>query len=175
MSLVDTVAFLHQYQREHGVLQRPDGPVPYIVATVEDYRIAYELAQGVLSVTLHELSRHGQDLKALIARMLAQQTQGDVDAMTETVFTRRQLRDFSDWEDHRLRQTLEELVNLEHLAMVSGGGRGATVRYRLLPDADDGPGLMGLTTPDELEARMAEQIPTTTPTHGGALNGNGVS
>jgi hypothetical protein len=160
LSLVDTVALLHQYSREINVLPRPGGPVEYVVATIADYRIAYELAKGVLDVTLHELSRHGQDLKGLISDMVLQSVEGDVEAAAQVVFTRRQLREFTQWEDHRLRDTLSEMVELEHLSVTGGGGHGATVRYRLLPDdAGYGPNLAGLTTPDELEARAAVDRP----------------
>ena len=71
----------------------------------------------------------------------------------------RHLREFSQWEDHRLRETLEELVDLEHVSMVGGGGRGTTIQYRLVPESGYGLNLEGLTTPDELEARMAAAQP----------------
>ena len=156
MSLVDTIALLHQHSRERHMLNRPDGPVPYILATVDDYRMAYELAKGVLDTTLHELSRHGQDLKTLIWDWVTHQVEGDVEAAYQVTFTRRQVREATQWEDHKLREVLEELVSLEHLAIASGGHQGATYRYRLLPDGGYGPNLEGLTTPDELAARMAE-------------------
>ena len=54
----------------------------YILATVDDYSIAYELAQDAPKVTLHELSHAAQQLKATLLTMVteaASETHGDAD------------------------------------------------------------------------------------------------
>jgi DNA primase catalytic core len=153
LSLVDVITFLHQYSRESGTFLEGDTPVRYVVSTVGDYRLAYELAKDVLDKTLHELSRHALELKEAIGGLLDRM--GNPRQRYELTFTRRELRDFVQWEDHRLRDTLQELVLMEHLA-IEGGSQGKTFRYRLLEEPNGEPlPLSGLTTPEELEERLA--------------------
>ncbi len=71
----------------------------------------------------------------------------------EKTFTRRDLRQNSQWQDHRLRDALDELVAMEYLQQTSGG-QGRTCHYLLEPGAAAGTGLgplRELTSPDELE------------------------
>jgi hypothetical protein len=46
LCLIEVITFLHQHQRERG--ETSEGK-PYVVATVADYRLAYELAREVLA------------------------------------------------------------------------------------------------------------------------------
>jgi hypothetical protein len=142
LSLIDTVAFLHQHQRERVLTQ--DGS-PYILATLADYRIAYELAQEVLDITLHELSRDGRELWDAIRQWLGS-------GAPDTPFTRRDLRQAMNWQDHRLRAALQELVEMEHVGVLAGQN-GKAYTYRLLVFADEAPPSTqgALTTPEELE------------------------
>lgn len=145
LCLVEAITFLHQHQRERG--QTEDGST-YVSANLEDYRLAYTLAKDVLASTLHELSREARDLWELLKEWLPtiSPNAGDV------TFTRRDVRQVTDLEDHRLRQALGELVDMEYLD--SGNVRqGKTARYRLLVGEDPRvpPSMRDLTTPDELE------------------------
>ena len=55
--------------------------------------------------------------------------------------------------DTTVRHWLRELVELEYLLAVEGGGRGKTVRYRLSPRAPREELVLGLLTPEELRAK----------------------
>jgi hypothetical protein len=146
LCLIEAVAFLHQFQRPQSLL---DDGVRCVEAQVEDYRIAYELAQEVLAQTFHELSRDARELLQASVAMLEPRDP------LERAFTRRELRAHTQWQDHRLRDALDELVAMEYLELVSGGGHGRTCHYLLAPGASSGPGLgrlRELTTPDQLEA-----------------------
>jgi hypothetical protein len=148
LSLVDTVAFLHQHQREAGTKERDGQMVRFIRASVADYRLAYELAKDVLWSTLHELTHDGRELLEAIRTM----TGGDMKGM----FTRRDVRLFTDWQDYRLRTALQELVDMEYLG--GTGSQGRTYQYRLMTDSDVRPHtLHDLTTPEQLEQRLAER------------------
>jgi hypothetical protein len=149
LCLVEAITFLHQHSRERGLLEAEGEAIPYVVATVEDYRLAYELAKDVLGYTLHELSRGAQELLELAEAMVAQS--GKQRAAVH--FTRRQLRDYGGWQDHRLRDGLQELVDMEYLAVV-GGAQGRAFEYRLQNPGAGGATLSQLTTPDELAHRL---------------------
>jgi DNA primase catalytic core len=162
LSLIEAIAFLHQYQRQHGVRPHPTGDIHYVEATVEDYRLAYDLAKGVLSTTLHELSRAAQELWVEARAMVVALKGTRKGVKTEDVqFTRRALRDHCGWPDRRLRDALQELVAMEYIGALAGS-QGKTYQYRLLSDADSTPSPLGqLTTPEELEAllRRRGQLP----------------
>lgn len=145
LCLVEASAFLHQYQRERGTTE--DGTA-YVMADLEDYRLAYRLAREVLTTTLHELSREARDLWELLREWLSRE--GAVEA--QTFFTRREVRQVSGLEDHRLRHALHELVEMEYLE-ASNVGQGRTAHYRLVVGDEPKipPSLRELTTPEELE------------------------
>ena len=148
LCLIEAVTFLHQFQRERG--ETEDG-TPYVMAHLEDYKIAYELAKDVLATTLHELSREAQDLYPVISEWAAENSP---DRPGEVIFTRRDLRTVTSLEDHRLRQTLNELVDMEYLELVCGGN-GRAHQYRLSSSGDGklAPAMRELTTPEELARR----------------------
>lgn len=151
LCLLEAVAFLHQHQRERG--QTEDGS-PYILATLADYALTYRLAKDVLASTLHELSRDAHDLWLAI-RAWTEEQPGP-----PPLFTRRLLRQVTSIEDHRLRATLEELVEMEYVQAVSGS-KGRAFEYRLLVarEAEAPSALRELLTPEELARRWQSLRP----------------
>jgi DNA primase catalytic core len=154
LNLIRVSAFLHQHQRPRGVL--PSTGEVYIAATVDDYRLAWRLARTVLAGTLHDLPQSCQDLWTAAHRMLAARTQGK--SVYKEPFTRRELRQATNWPDRRLRENLDKLVELEYVAAVTGS-QGKTYQYCLLPGGEGGGPLAGLLMPDELEARLRTGAP----------------
>ena len=147
LCLIEAVAFLHQYQRERGVTE--DG-TPYILANLDDYRLAYELAKDVLAATLHELSRGARDVWGSIRDWVLSEGLEDYRAL---VFTRREARQAIGAEDHQLRAAMQELCDMEYLEIVSGTN-GKTYYYRLLVAKDeDAP--TPLLSPDDLARKWA--------------------
>ncbi|MDI1252774.1 hypothetical protein, partial [Thermomonas sp.] len=70
-------------------------------------------------------------------------------------FTRREVRQYSGWHDHRVRDALQELVDMEY-AMILKGTQGQTYQYRLAGGGGgDALPLSELTTPAQLEALLA--------------------
>ncbi len=152
LSLIEVIAFLHQFQRPRRTLpateKHPESSV--VMATLADYRLAFKLAQDVLRVTLHELSRHAQDLWSEVRSMTAALCRGR-QKPTEVLFTRRELRVHTHWPDRKLRETLVELVNMEYLTAT--GSQGKTFQYHMTSDIDVATSDVGsLTQPDELAA-----------------------
>lgn len=146
LSLIDASAFLHQHQRERG--QTDDGDA-FVLANLDDYRLAYRLAQQVLQVTLHELSRGAQDVWHRIRDWVNAEAGGSA---RDFLFTRRDLRQLTGGEDHQLRTALQELVDMEYLE-VATGATGRAFKYRLLVTSEaEAPAV--LIAPDELERRL---------------------
>ena len=142
LCLIEASAFLHQHQRPRKVVHGAEGEIPYIEASWDDYRLAYELAQTVLKATLHELSPTARDLFDQIQTGL------------EGEFTRREARDLSRWSQRRVIEALDELVDMEYVAKVSGAN-GSTMRYAVLAGGNAAPSpLKHLLHPDELKALL---------------------
>jgi len=148
LCLIEASAFLHQHQRERGVTE--DGS-PYVLATVDDYRLAHRLAKDVLASTLHELSREACELWQSIRTWVLEQ---GADRPGDVLFTRRDLRLVLTLEDHRLRANLGELVEMEYLEVVAGSN-GRAFHYRLLVTQESATSL-ALLAPEELERRWKE-------------------
>lgn len=147
LCLIEASAFLHQHQRPRKTVMGPDDEkIPYIEATLADYRLAYHLAKDVLKDTLHELSTPARDLLELAKTL-------DPD------FTRRQLRERAQWPQRLLHDTLEELVDMEYLTVTSGSN-GKAFRYAVVPEAEEKPSpIRSLTHPDELARKLGDQPP----------------
>jgi len=150
LCLLEIVAFLHQHQR--SVNRTGDG-AEYIEATVEDYAIAYGLAQSVFAQSVHDLTQPGRELHERIRRMV----EGDIKeldiAQKDYWFTRRTVREYTKLPDHQIKRTIRQLEDLEYLD-VRRSGNGGSFHYRL-PSKSAVPALFeGLTTPEELRQRI---------------------
>jgi len=133
LHLIEVLAYLHQFQRPRQLHEC----VEYIEATTTDYRWAYFLASRVLRNSLDEVSRWGRELLTYF------------ECEDPPLLTRRELRDVLKWPDRRLREALEELVDLEYLECQRGANNLFT--FRLAGPAGAGQKLLGLLTPEELE------------------------
>ena len=148
LNLIQVITFLHQYQRE---VRRTEEGVEYIESTKEDYRAAYELARQVLGESFQDLKKPQRELLKAIAALRPTAT-----SPTESGgVSRRQIREATGLADTRLRELLADLVSLEYLREVSGGGQGRLCRY-VATDRIEATEkqLVGLTTPEELEKRL---------------------
>lgn len=146
LCLIEASAFLHQHQRVRG---STDDGTTYVLASEDDYALAYTLAKEVLASSLHELNHASRELW----QRLQQWTSENAGDTKDFSFTRRDLRDALSLEDHRLRDGLLDLVEMEYLENVSGGN-GKQYRYRLLVHNSRGVRLP-LLTPAELAQKLA--------------------
>ena len=144
LCLIEAIAFLHQYQRERGEL---DNGKPYVLANLQDYRLAYDLAQEVLVSTFHELTREARSLWELIVPYVKAT---DPERPKEVVFTLKDLRAITNYPNHRLRRSMQELVEMEY-ALQSQTPNGLPAEYSLTSLELQQGKLPGLTTPDEME------------------------
>jgi hypothetical protein len=153
LNLIEASAFLHQYQRPRG----PDRES--IAATVEDYRVAYELAREVLGSTLADLKKPARDLLEAMRAVLAALGRERKLPPERMTVTRRELRERTGLPDHQVRRLLGELVALEHVVLVNGS-QGRLCSYRLADGSGDGTPattLRGLLAPDELAKKLGSR------------------
>jgi hypothetical protein len=149
LNLIEVICFL--YQRQRPAAKAADGR-EYIEATEEDYAAAYSLAREIMGESFADLKKPQRELLKAIEAI----TSAGGDGHSSDGVTRRAIREATGLADTRLRELLADLVSLEYVRELTGGGRGNTCRYAVLDHGPEGEKrLAGLTTPEELRRRLA--------------------
>ena len=133
LTLIDTIALLHQYQREVKTMTRAGKPIEYVEATLEDIALANALAHEVLGRSLDELPPQTRRLLRLLEGFVAARAAEQAIECSQVRFSRRELREASGIGDTQLRLHLERLVALEYV-LVHRGSRGVSFLYELVYD-----------------------------------------
>jgi hypothetical protein len=146
LTLIDTIALLHQYQRVRRTAQENGATIEYIEATREDIAQANTLAHEVLGRSLDELPPQTRRVLARVIEMVTAACATQQLPRAQYRFSRREVREYTGLSDTQLRVHLERLVELEYL-LVHRGMRGQSFVYELLfdgPAASEAPHLSGL-------------------------------
>jgi len=129
LTLIDSIALLHQYQREIKTL----GALEYIEVTPADIALANRLAHEVLGKTLDELPPQTRKLLKEIQVWVQQSCKVDCINQRDVRFTRKQLRDVTGWGNTQLKVHLARLEDMEFLTLHSIP-RSKAIAYELLFD-----------------------------------------
>ncbi|WP_249518953.1 DNA primase, partial [Escherichia coli] len=149
LTLIQTIALLHQYQREIKRVEHRGQVVEYIEVTREDIALANRLAHEILGRTLDEMPPQTRKLLLLIQTMVGELAAAQHCKPGEVRFTRREIRDFTQWSDNQLKVHCMRLAEMEYL-LIHGGSRGHLLQYELLWDGSgDGSHLCGLIEPED--------------------------
>jgi hypothetical protein len=162
MTLIDSIALLHQFQRENKTKTINGQSIQYIDVTPNDIAVANMIVGALMGSTIDDLPTQ--------TRRLLLQVHGYVDGkandldipIDEVRFTRRELRESLGWGQTQLKHHLDRLAQYEYVLIHPGPGR--TLRYELRFDGRGREGekaLYGLTDPKTLTA-------CTTPASSGA-------
>jgi DNA primase catalytic core len=146
LTLIDTIALLHQYQRTIHSATGSDGTLlEYIEVTACDIAHANRLTHEVLGRSLDELPPQTRRLLLLIGEMVKAGEVAQQLPRGEIRFSRKTVRDASGWGDTQLKIHLARLAELEYL-LVHRAERGQGFVYELLYDGDGSqvPHLSGL-------------------------------
>lgn len=137
LTLIEVSATLHQYQREKKTI---DG-VECLVASLEDYAIAYKLASGILQQTIKQITPKAEEL-ALLIHALSENSDGPP-------LTRRAICEASPDSLNTVKKYLRELIK-QGVVHEDRSARTYTYSILKLPTADENL----LLHPDELKARL---------------------
>ena len=146
LTLIDTIALLHQHQREVKTMTRRGRAIEYVEVTLDDVALTNALAHEVLGRSLDELPPQTRRLLLLVDDHVRTLAQTRSIARGACRFSRRELRAAIGWSDTQLRVHLERLSAMEYLATHREGAGGRFV-YELLYDGqgrDGKPFLPGL-------------------------------
>ena len=166
LTLIDSIALLHQHQRPIKTMQGGGQIVEYIEVTAQDIHQANAIAHEVLGRSLDELPPQTRRLLASVVEYVRGQAQAQAIPQAQVRFTRKDVREATGWGDTQLRVHLTRLHELEYL-VAHRGMRGQSFEYELTFDGDTGaeaPHLVGLIDAEDL----AEPAPTTASSRGEA-------
>jgi DNA primase len=152
LTLIDAIALLHQHQRKIQTVQHGDKTLRYVEATPFDIEVANRLASEVLGRTLDELPPKTRELLTRITAWVDQRCGALAVERAAFRFSRRDIREATQWSDTPLKVHLGRLAEMEYL-LVHRGGRGQSFAYELLYQGEGEAGesfLMGLIDVDRL-------------------------
>ena len=164
LTLIRSIALLHQFQREVRTIPNGGRQLRYIEVTPQDIALANELATEVLGRTVDELLPQTRKLLTLLHTWVRESCEREGGEQADFHFTRRQVREVTGWGDTQLKVHLARLSEMEFL--VSHRGRqGQTYAYELLYHGEDAEGrakLLGLLDCTHLQAPTTPEAPTAT-------------
>jgi hypothetical protein len=136
LGVIEAVALLRQFRKKH----HDDG---HIVATVEDYRIAYGLMRPILQRTFAPVGERALGLMATISNQ---------DLVPQQRFTRADCQKWTGLSATEIRNRINVLVEAGLIEILSGN-RGSKYSYCVTGAREaEGQGPVGLITPEELKA-----------------------
>ena len=181
LTLIRAIALLHQYQRPVRTAQHAGGAVEYIEVTPGDIEMANRLVNEVLGRSLDELPPQTRRLLLLIDEMVSGECRRLEMERSDVRFSRRDVRQYTEWGDTQLRAHLHRLEEMEYL-LAHRGGRGQSFVYELVFERGEREGkplLPGLIDPGTLSkcaydgknAGESGQVAGATRGHNGGMAG----
>lgn len=131
LTLIRSVALLHQHQRPHKTASHRGQEIEYIEATLDDIATANRLAHEVLGRSLDELPPQTRRLLLLVDEMVSAECERQKIERADFRFSRKDVRAFTAWSDSQLKKHLHRLEELEYL-LAHQGGRGQSFVYELV-------------------------------------------
>lgn len=132
LTLIDSIALLHQRQRPRGRREICGRVVEYIEVKLEDIELANRLAPEALARSLDELPPQTRQLLGIVRELARRKDEAPHSGIR--VFSRREICAASGWSLTQVRLHLERLVEHEYLA-IRHGRLGSQFVYELLIDA----------------------------------------
>jgi DNA primase len=133
LSLMDTLALLHQVQRPIRTFTQGATTYRYVEVHLADVDLANRLMAGCLTRALTDLPGTALTLLLAIRDYVTRQADERGVDLEGVTFNRREIRECSEWDDHQLRDNLELLADQEYVEVVAGS-LGKRYVYRLSPD-----------------------------------------
>lgn len=131
LTLIRSIALLHQYQRSIKTITHQGKPVRYIEVILKDIEVANRLAHEVLGRSLDELPPQTRRLLDFITEMVRGACEKRAVFQEDFRFSRREVREYTGWNNTQLKHHLRRLEELEYL-LVHSGARGQSFVYELL-------------------------------------------
>ena len=161
LTLIRSIALLHQYQRPVKTVNHQGRKVRYIEVTLEDIAVANRLAHEVLGRSIDELPPQTRRLLMLLDEMVTRACGELKMDRKDFRFTRRRIREKTGLSYEQVRVHLDRLVDYEYV-LTHRGGRGQSFVYELIYDGkgrDGKPFLMNLLDTEKLKPSEELKVP----------------
>jgi DNA primase catalytic core len=156
LSLINSVALLHQYQREIKTARRGDIEIEYVEVELSDIALANELAEEILGQAMDELAPPVRGMFDAIAKACREKAAESESRPEDVQLTRREIRETTAWSDWQVRMYCQKLVEMEYLFAVQAVN-GKPAVYQLARDEESQNNLLrGLTDVAELRRKLEE-------------------
>jgi hypothetical protein len=132
LTLIKTIALLHQYQRVPRHEVRNGQVYEYIEVTLDDIALANRLAGEIMGISLDELAPQTRKFLGLILEMVKNRCDKEQIEQSQYYFTRREVREFSGWSNTQIKIHLDRLQDMEYLLAHRGKGQGQQYAYELV-------------------------------------------
>ncbi|MEO8024784.1 hypothetical protein [Polaromonas sp.] len=133
LTLIDTIALLHQHQRQIKSASVADKTIEYIEASLADIELANRIAHEVLGTSLDELPPQTRRVLASVHILVQDKEKAQGLPQRDIRFSRSEVRSAAALSDTQARIHLERLAALEYV-LVHRGQRGQSYEYELLHD-----------------------------------------
>jgi len=146
LALIDSIALLHQHQRQVRTAVHAGKEIAYIEVTLDDIALANRLAHEVLGRSLDELPPQTRRVLGHMQQFVAEHAKAQAIEPHLVRFTRRALRDAMGMSEKQLRVHVDRLVELDYV-IAHVGRNGQRFVYELVFDGDvvnDAPQAIGL-------------------------------
>ena len=134
LTLIDSIALLHQHQREVKAREVNGRTVEFIEVQLADIETANALAPEILGRSLDELPPQTRRLLNHIRELVRAKVEETEQPQSRLLFSRREVCERCGWSYAQVRTHLERLIEAELVATRSGRN-GAVMLYELLADA----------------------------------------
>ncbi len=134
LTLIDTIALLHQHQREAITHTVGGRTVEMLPVTLADIEAANRIAPEVLGRSLDELPPQTRLLLESVKAFIRTRMESEQIEQRLCLFSRRDIREATGWSQMQIRRHLERLAELEYVHLRSGRN-GTIMQYELLADA----------------------------------------
>jgi DNA primase catalytic core len=135
LTLIDSIALLHQHQRPVRTVEHAGETIEYIEATVADIALANRLAHEVLGRSLDELPPQTRRVLGVLDTLVRERMQTHALTRADVRFTRADARTATGMRDTQVRVHLDRLVALDYV-LLHAGRNGARFVYELAFDGD---------------------------------------
>ncbi len=159
LTLIDSIALLHQHHRARGQHIVRGRMVEYIEVTLDDIALANEIAPEVLGRSLDELPPQTRRLLDHIRELVKAKRADGRMGQGSALFSRREIKEASGWCLTQVRVHLARLIELEYIAPRCGR-MGSAFHYELLidPEAPAVAAHIGLIDTENLHAYAANLV-----------------
>jgi len=160
LTLIQSIAYLHQYQREIKSIIQNEQRIEYVEVTIDDIKIANQLAHEVLGRTLDELPPQTRKLLELLCESVQAESKTKGMEISDYRFSRKDIRQVTGWGLTQVAVHCQRLEAMEYL-IAHSGKRGQSMKYELCYDGQGNEGdkfMLGLIEPEQLTSATVPDV-----------------